>query len=155
MNLTTVLRMAAAILLLSLCGPFPALAQGHMPGAGLPPHECRASFEQCLNHCNALGGTEGTDNTCAARCTARNCTNGAGGGGGAGDGGGGGRGAGAGRGAGLRSCAEVFSGCQAHCASKTGNADCASTACERMHAQCVTTGCWKGPGFSGCGLAKE
>jgi hypothetical protein len=49
------------------------------PEPGLPPHECHDSFEQCLDRCNLRCGVQGADNTCAARCTARNCTNGTGG----------------------------------------------------------------------------
>lgn len=147
-------RGLAAILLLGFSGPLEALAQGHLPGAGLPPHECRESFEQCLNHCNAIGGTEGTDNTCAARCTARNCTNGDGRGGSSRGGGAGGSAGGAG-GAGLRTCAEALSRCQVQCVSKTGNPQCATTGCERLRAQCVATGCWNAPGNKSCGLTRQ
>jgi hypothetical protein len=144
------LRALGSILLLCIIGVAEASAQGHLPGAGLPPHECRASFEQCLNHCIATGGTEGTDNTCAARCSARNCTNGTGGdgSGATADGGGGGRAAG-------RSCSDLFARCQASCVSKTGNPNCVTIACEHLKAQCVSTGCWHGPAANACGLARQ
>ncbi len=141
-------RMSLGVLLLCCLASTEASAQGHMPGAGLPPHECRASFERCLEHCNAMGGTEGTDNTCAARCNARNCTNGSGGeesGGGAGGG----------RAAAARSCSDMMAKCQARCVSKTGNPNYATTGCERLEAECVSTGCWHGPGTNACGLARQ
>src|SRR5436305_11288472 len=65
----------AVALLLGAAGALDALAQG---GPGImdrgPPHRCD-SFDNCLQRCNARGGTGGTDIGCATLCRTRNCTN--------------------------------------------------------------------------------
>jgi len=53
------------------------------------------------------------------------------------------------------SCSFMQSRCAAACAAKTGIRDCASTICVRLEAHCMSTGCWTGRGFSGCGLARR
>jgi hypothetical protein len=52
-------------------------------------------------------------------------------------------------------CSTMRAKCAAVCVAKTGRRDCASTICVRLEEICVSTGCWKGRGFSGCGLARR
>ncbi|WGR71588.1 MULTISPECIES: caspase family protein [unclassified Bradyrhizobium] len=53
------------------------------------------------------------------------------------------------------SCSAMRSRCAVACVSLGGRADCASTACPRLEAECMSSGCWYGRGFSGCGLARR
>jgi hypothetical protein len=53
------------------------------------------------------------------------------------------------------SCTIMLGRCGAVCASRTGRTDCASTICVRIQQECLSTGCWHGRGFSGCGLARQ
>ncbi|MGY4465920.1 hypothetical protein ACVWWK_001602 [Bradyrhizobium sp. LB9.1b] len=53
------------------------------------------------------------------------------------------------------SCSFMRSRCATACVSMGGRADCASTACPRLEAECMSSGCWRGRGFNGCGLAKR
>ena len=53
------------------------------------------------------------------------------------------------------SCSAMRGRCAATCVSRGGRADCASTACPRREAECMSSGCWHGRGFDGCGLAKR
>jgi hypothetical protein len=53
------------------------------------------------------------------------------------------------------SCSIMRSKCNVVCYANTGRADCASTACVRLEQICMSTGCWNGRGFSGCGLARR
>jgi uncharacterized caspase-like protein len=52
-------------------------------------------------------------------------------------------------------CSTMRSRCGAACVANTGRPDCASTVCVRLEQECLSTGCWKGRGFNGCGLAKR
>ncbi|HEX9208971.1 MAG TPA: caspase family protein [Bradyrhizobium sp.] len=53
------------------------------------------------------------------------------------------------------SCSAMRGRCAVACVSLSGRADCASTACPRLEAECMSSGCWRGRGFNGCGLAKR
>ncbi|WP_035685647.1 caspase family protein [Bradyrhizobium sp. Cp5.3] len=53
------------------------------------------------------------------------------------------------------SCSMMRSKCAVNCVDISGNPNCASTACPRLEAECMSSGCWRGRGFSGCGLAKR
>jgi hypothetical protein len=53
------------------------------------------------------------------------------------------------------SCTKMMGRCGAVCVANTGRPDCASTVCVRLQQECLSTGCWNGRGFSGCGLAKQ
>jgi uncharacterized caspase-like protein len=53
------------------------------------------------------------------------------------------------------SCSFMRSRCATACVGMGGRADCASTACPRLEAECMSSGCWRGRGFNGCGLAKR
>lgn len=53
------------------------------------------------------------------------------------------------------SCSAMRGRCAVACVSRGGRPDCASTACPRLEAECMSSGCWRGRGFSGCGLAKR
>jgi hypothetical protein len=53
------------------------------------------------------------------------------------------------------SCSTMRGRCAAVCVANTGRADCASTVCVRLEGECLSTGCWRGRSFSGCGLAKR
>jgi uncharacterized caspase-like protein len=53
------------------------------------------------------------------------------------------------------SCSAMRSRCSQVCVANTGNPDCASTVCVRLEQMCMSTGCWNGRGFSGCGLARR
>jgi hypothetical protein len=59
-----------------------------------------------------------------------------------------------GQGGGL-SCSVMRGKCATVCVANTGRPDCASTVCVRLENECLNTGCWRGRGFSGCGLAKR
>ncbi|OPZ00878.1 hypothetical protein A5906_22405 [Bradyrhizobium sacchari] len=65
------------------------------------------------------------------------------------------RGDGKARQTGGLTCSTMRGRCAAACAGFTGNANCASTVCPRLEAECMSSGCWHGRGFSGCGLAKR
>jgi hypothetical protein len=45
--------------------------------------------------------------------------------------------------------------CGTVCAANTGRPDCASTVCVGLREKCMSTGCWMGRGFSGCGLVRQ
>ena len=53
------------------------------------------------------------------------------------------------------SCSLMRGKCNAHCFARTGHPNCASHGCVRLERECLSTGCWRGRGFSGCGLAKR
>jgi Caspase domain len=53
------------------------------------------------------------------------------------------------------SCSVMRGRCAVVCVANTGRADCASTVCVRLEQECMSTGCWNGRAFSGCGLAKR
>jgi uncharacterized caspase-like protein len=53
------------------------------------------------------------------------------------------------------SCTQMTGKCGIVCAAKTGRTDCASTVCVRLREKCMSTGCWMGRGFSGCGLVRQ
>ncbi|MDH2342616.1 caspase family protein [Bradyrhizobium sp. SSUT18] len=53
------------------------------------------------------------------------------------------------------SCSIMRSKCAVACVGFGGRPDCASTACPRLEAECMSSGCWRGRGFNGCGLAKR
>ncbi len=53
------------------------------------------------------------------------------------------------------SCSIMRGRCAAVCVANTGRPDCASTVCVRLQETCMETGCWRGRGFSGCGLARR
>ena len=53
------------------------------------------------------------------------------------------------------SCSVMRGRCAAVCVANTGRPDCASTICVRLQDECFNTGCWRGRGFSGCGLARR
>jgi hypothetical protein len=52
-------------------------------------------------------------------------------------------------------CSFMRDRCATACVSLGGAANCASTACPRLQAECMSTGCWHGRGFNGCGLARR
>jgi hypothetical protein len=53
------------------------------------------------------------------------------------------------------SCSVMRGRCAAVCVANTGRPDCASTICVRLQEMCMESGCWRGRGFSGCGLARR
>jgi uncharacterized caspase-like protein len=53
------------------------------------------------------------------------------------------------------SCTRMLGRCGAVCAANTGHPDCASTICVRLQQECLSTGCWRGRAFSGCGLIRQ
>jgi hypothetical protein len=53
------------------------------------------------------------------------------------------------------SCSTMRSRCRVVCVANTGRSDCASSVCVHLEQECLSTGCWKGRGFSGCGLARR
>jgi len=53
------------------------------------------------------------------------------------------------------SCSVMRGRCAAVCLGNTGRPDCASTVCVRLEQECMSTGCWHGRAFSGCGLARR
>ena len=53
------------------------------------------------------------------------------------------------------SCSKMLGRCGVVCVSNTGRPDCASTVCVRLQQECLSTGCWHGKAFSGCGLARQ
>ena len=53
------------------------------------------------------------------------------------------------------SCSKMLGRCGVVCVSNTGRPDCASTVCVRLQQECLSTGCWHGRAFSGCGLARR
>jgi hypothetical protein len=53
------------------------------------------------------------------------------------------------------SCSKMLNRCGAVCAVNTGRPDCASTTCVRLQQECLSTGCWRGKLFNGCGLMKR
>jgi len=53
------------------------------------------------------------------------------------------------------SCSVMRGRCAVVCVANTGRPNCASTVCVRLEQECMSTGCWYGRGFSGCGLAKR
>jgi Caspase domain len=53
------------------------------------------------------------------------------------------------------SCTKMMGRCGAVCVANTGRPDCASTVCVSLQQQCLSTGCWHGKAFSGCGLARQ
>jgi Caspase domain len=53
------------------------------------------------------------------------------------------------------SCTKMLGRCGAVCVSNTGRPDCASTICVSLQQQCLSTGCWHGKAFSGCGLVRQ
>jgi Caspase domain len=53
------------------------------------------------------------------------------------------------------SCTKMLGKCGAVCVANTGRPDCASTICVGLQQQCLSTGCWKGRAFSGCGLIRQ
>lgn len=53
------------------------------------------------------------------------------------------------------SCSFMRSRCAVTCVSLGARPDCASTVCVRREAECMSSGCWRGRGFNGCGLAKR
>ncbi|MGY4628510.1 caspase family protein [Bradyrhizobium sp. USDA 4486] len=53
------------------------------------------------------------------------------------------------------SCSMMRSRCATACVGLSGNPNCASTVCPRLEGECMSSGCWRGRGFSGCGLAKR
>jgi uncharacterized caspase-like protein len=53
------------------------------------------------------------------------------------------------------SCSVMRGRCAEVCVVNTGRPDCASTVCVRLQETCMETGCWRGRGFSGCGLARR
>jgi hypothetical protein len=53
------------------------------------------------------------------------------------------------------SCSVMRGKCAEVCVANTGRPDCASTICVRLQQTCMETGCWRGRGFSGCGLARR
>jgi uncharacterized caspase-like protein len=59
------------------------------------------------------------------------------------------------QGEGGLSCSVMRGRCAAVCVANTGRPDCASTVCVRLQEMCMDTGCWRGRGFSGCGLARR
>jgi hypothetical protein len=60
-----------------------------------------------------------------------------------------------GRQTGGLSCSIARSKCNTICVGVSGRADCASTICPRLEAECMSTGCWHSRTFSGCGLARR
>jgi hypothetical protein len=120
-----------------------ALGQGYISREALRQRPC-LSFQRCLDHCNAIGGTGGTDRSCGNICAAQNC--------------------GSDTSVGSRQhplqaqagrCADALEKCQANCTRVTGNPNCGATGCEKLHAKCMVTGCWIGPNSHTCGLARE
>jgi hypothetical protein len=59
------------------------------------------------------------------------------------------------QGEGGLSCSVMRGRCAAVCVANTGRPDCASTVCVRLQEMCMESGCWRGRGFSGCGLARR
>jgi uncharacterized caspase-like protein len=59
------------------------------------------------------------------------------------------------RNGGPRTCSAQLAGCQAHCVSNGGGPNCATTFCVARHAECMSSGCWHGPVYNACGLAKR
>jgi hypothetical protein len=53
------------------------------------------------------------------------------------------------------SCSVMRGRCAVVCVANSGRQDCASTVCVRLEQECMSTGCWHGRGFSGCGLARR
>ena len=53
------------------------------------------------------------------------------------------------------SCSMMRGRCAVACVGLGGRPDCASTACPRLEAECMSSGCWRGRGFNGCGLARR
>ncbi len=53
------------------------------------------------------------------------------------------------------SCSIMRGKCAEVCVANTGRPDCASTVCVRLQQMCMESGCWRGRGFSGCGLARR
>jgi hypothetical protein len=53
------------------------------------------------------------------------------------------------------SCTKMLGRCGAVCVANTGRPDCASTVCVSLQQECLSTGCWHGRAFSGCGLARQ
>jgi len=53
------------------------------------------------------------------------------------------------------SCSVMRERCGAMCLQLTGRPNCAAIACVRLHQECMSSGCWHGRGFSGCGLARR
>jgi len=53
------------------------------------------------------------------------------------------------------SCSIMRGKCAEVCVVNTGRPDCASTVCVRLQQMCMESGCWRGRGFSGCGLARR
>jgi hypothetical protein len=53
------------------------------------------------------------------------------------------------------SCSVMRSKCAVACIVRTGRPDCGATVCVRLAEGCLSTGCWRGRGFNGCGLVKR
>lgn len=53
------------------------------------------------------------------------------------------------------SCSFMRGKCNAHCFARSGHPDCASRGCVRLERECLSSGCWRGRGFSSCGLARR
>jgi Caspase domain len=53
------------------------------------------------------------------------------------------------------SCTRMMGKCGAVCAAVTGRPNCVSTVCVRLHASCMSTGCWTGRSYNACGLVKQ
>jgi Caspase domain len=53
------------------------------------------------------------------------------------------------------SCTKMLGKCGAVCVANTGRPDCASTVCVSLQQACLSTGCWHGRAFSGCGLVRQ
>jgi hypothetical protein len=53
------------------------------------------------------------------------------------------------------SCSVMRSKCAVACVANSGRPNCAATLCVRLEGECLSTGCWRGRGFNGCGLTKR
>jgi len=52
-------------------------------------------------------------------------------------------------------CSRALGFCRVQCAGYGGRSDCGSTVCVRLHQECLSTGCWRGKGYNGCGVIKQ
>ena len=52
-------------------------------------------------------------------------------------------------------CTRALGFCRVQCAGYGGRSDCGSTVCVRLHQECLSTGCWRGKGYNGCGVIKQ
>ena len=52
-------------------------------------------------------------------------------------------------------CTRALGFCRVQCVGYGGRSDCGSTVCVRLHQECLSTGCWRGKGYNGCGVIKQ